>query len=341
MQSVVELKGLRQSGEGARRAALPFAAACSLALLGAGALAGWAPVGLSVVTVFLFAGPHNWFEFRYFVSRLPVSWGQSRNFFATAIAGVVLLTAGYAALPLLGSALVWSGSEWSTAAAVWNSLLIGWVALLVLLRGRLSPRRDWSWALPVGSSLVALNWLAPYALSLALVYLHPLVALWFLDRQLLRTRRSWSRAYRLCLLALPVVLCALWWKLAAAPPLLADDELSLRIVRHAGADMLAGVSSHLLVSTHVFLETLHYGVWLVAMPLAGAAAAPWRLRSIPLVRHPRGWPRLVVTALVLGAAAVIALWLCFAADYPTTRDIYFTVAVAHVLAEVPFLLRML
>ena len=42
-----------------------------------------------------------------------------------------------------------------------------------------------------------------------------------------------------------------------------------------------------------------------------------------------------------GAVAVIALWLCFHANYPITRDIYFTLAMAHVLAEIPFLLRAL
>jgi hypothetical protein len=35
------------------------------------------------------------------------------------------------------------------------------------------------------------------------------------------------------------------------------------------------------------------------------------------------------------------LWFGFSVDYATTRDIYFTVAIAHVLAEAPFLLRML
>ena len=33
------------------------------------------------------------------------------------------------------------------------------------------------------------------------------------------------------------------------------------------------------------------------------------------------------------------LWAFFLADYPLTRDVYFTVALLHVLAEVPFLLR--
>jgi predicted outer membrane lipoprotein len=185
-----------------------------------------------------------------------------------------------------------------------------------------------------------LNWLAPQAFSLALVYVHPLVALWFLDRQLRRTRPGWSRAYRVCLALLPLALAVLWWRLAASQPLADDGEVAFRIVRHAGAGVLAGVSTHLLVSTHVFLETLHYGVWLVGVPLAaGTGLLPWRAGGVPLVRHRRGWPRLIRALLAACAFAVVLLWACFLADYATTRDVYFTVAVTHVLAEVPFLLR--
>jgi len=38
---------------------------------------------------------------------------------------------------------------------------------------------------------------------------------------------------------------------------------------------------------------------------------------------------------------VLVLWIGFAADYTATRDLYFTIAIAHVLAEAPFLLKML
>jgi hypothetical protein len=321
--------------------AAPFALACACVLASSALLAGFAPLGLSVATVFLFAGPHNWVELRYFITRLPARLGRSRNFFALAAAGVFVLTASYGALALYANSSLWGGEELYAASAVWNSLLVAWVAALVLLRGRLS-RRDWTWALPAGSALIALNWLAPQMLSLSLVYLHPLVALWFLDRQLKRTRREWRRAYHLALALLPLALGLLWWRLASAQPIPGDDAVTLRILRHAGAGILPGVSTHLLVSTHVFLETLHYGVWLVAMPLvAGAFGMPWRLRSIPLVRHKDGWPRMIRTLLVAGAFAVVALGFCFLKDYATTRDVYFTVAMAHVLAEVPFLLRMI
>src|ERR1700752_2749513 len=66
-----------------------------------GALASWLPLQLSIASVFLFAGPHNWFEARYFLMRLPVRFGRSRNFFLVAFAGIGLLTLAYSALPLL------------------------------------------------------------------------------------------------------------------------------------------------------------------------------------------------------------------------------------------------
>ena len=34
-------------------------------------LAWWTPIAFPIVTVFLFAGPHNWLEARYFLTRLP------------------------------------------------------------------------------------------------------------------------------------------------------------------------------------------------------------------------------------------------------------------------------
>ncbi len=327
--------------------AWPFALVWLALVSAAALLAGWMPLRFSIITVFLFAGPHNWFELRYFLSRLPARLGRSRNFFCFAFAGVAFLLATYAALPFAAQAFAWSGDAWTFAVGTWNSLLILWLAALVWLRGRQSPRRDWSWSFAVAFALASANWLAPQVFSLGLVYLHPLVALWFLDRQLRRARPAWQCAYRLCLATLPLFVGLLWWQLAEAPALAADDAVALRITRHAGADILQGISSHLLVSTHVFLETVHYGVWLLALPLVGAGRgssgdAPWRIDSLPLARHARrGWPRLLRAALVVSAACVVLLWLAFLADYGTTRDLYFTLAMAHVLAEAPFLLRML
>ena len=328
-----------------------IACACLSALL-----ASWLPLQVSVVTVFLFAGPHNWFELRYFVMRLPVRFGKSRNFFLTAFAGIGFLTTAYVALPVLYSFSLWPDNAWPTILASWNTLLLLWLGLLVWLRGRQKTKRDWSWALPVALGLCSLNWLAPESFSLAIVYLHPLVALWFFDRHLRRTRPEWLRAYRRCLCILPLLLVGMIWQLTLTPSLPDDNGLFWRITQHAGAQLLPNISSHVLVAVHVFLEMLHYGVWLIALPLiapltkgARDQLSPtvsergriWDLRTVPLARHRCGFPKLVATALVFGVFLVAILWFGFAVDYATTRDVYFTVAIAHVLAEAPFLLKML
>jgi hypothetical protein len=337
---------------GARR----FVAALVVCCLAASLFASWLPLQVSIVTVFLFAGPHNWFELRYFLMRLPVRFGKSRNFFLTAFVGLVLLTSTYVSLPFYNAAS-WSSDGWLTIIAIWNSLLLLWLGSLIWLRGRQKPRADWSSVVPLILALGALNWFKPDLFSLAIVYIHPLIALWFLDRHLRRTRPEWLGAYRRCLCFLPLVLVIMIWQLSQTPPLADDNGLFWRITQHSGAELLPQVSSHVLVSVHLFLEMLHYGVWLLAVTLVGPLALTpstssttkrenpfiriWDLQSLPLVRHPKGFPKLVAGLLVVGLVLVCALWLGFSFDYATTRDIYFTVAIAHVLAEAPFLLRMI
>jgi hypothetical protein len=129
-------------------------------------------------------------------------------------------------------------------------------------------------------------------------------------------------------------------QLSRTDPLADDNGLFWRITQHSGAELLPKVSSHMLVSVHLFLEMLHYGVWIVALPLI-AGAKLWDVKTVPIARHPRGFPRTVAALLVFAVVAVAGLWLGFSIDYATTRDVYFTIAIAHVLAEAPFLLRML
>src|SRR3954454_2284307 len=130
------------------------------ALLSA-AFASWLPLQISIVTVFLFAGPHNWFEARYFLTRLPARFGRSRNFFIVAFSGIGLLTFAYVSLPALYYSNVWSGANWPNAIAVWNTLMICWIGGLVLMRARQKANRDWFWVLPIAFALCSLNWLSP------------------------------------------------------------------------------------------------------------------------------------------------------------------------------------
>jgi hypothetical protein len=128
------------------------------------------------------------------------------------------------------------------------------------------------------------------------------------------------------------VLAVLIWQLSQTSSLADDNGLFWRITQHSGAQLLPQLSSHMLVSVHLFLEMLHYGVWIVALPLLGPRFMDFR-------RKPNSLPR--TAWLVTGVVAVVILWVSFSRNFADTRDLYFTIAIAHVLAEAPFLLRML
>jgi hypothetical protein len=336
----------------ARPAGLTFGVCALGFVIGAAAVSGLLPIQFSIVSVFLCAGPHNWVEARYFISRLPARWGRLQAYFLFGFAGVFTLTAAFAGLPYVLEAIAARAeldaedraATFMSSYAVWNTLLVLWIATLVEARSRQNPRRDWGWVWPVAFVVIALAWIQPMLWDLSLVYLHPFVALWILDREIRRTRPEYRRVYHLCLLAIPVCLGLIWWNLAAAPNLPGDDLLSTRITQHAGSDYtdyLAGISSHCLVATHTFLEAVHYGVWLIAIPWLGRQTNLWSVAHMPLGRRSLTWTRALQVFLMLSAGVVIVLWVGFWQDYPVTRDVYFTLAMVHVLAEVPFLLRAL
>ncbi|MBY0512638.1 MAG: hypothetical protein K2P78_01850 [Gemmataceae bacterium] len=318
---------------------LPLALGIAALAAAAAALAGLVPVAFSIATVFLFAGPHNWLEARYVLGRLPARVGKLRGFFVASAAGVVGLTAGYAALPWVAELLpdpAWIGPLY----AAWNSVFVVWVAGLVWMRSRTNPRFDGGWVWPTALLILSGVWLSPLTLNVALVYVHPLVALVLLDRELRRSRPRWRRAYHVALLAVPLLMAVLWWRLHDAPNLAGTDQLTLAITNHAGAGYIDGASTHFLVAAHTFLEVVHYGAWVVLIPLVGLRSWPWELGTIPAARRGGRWARGVAAVLAGGLLVCGALWACFLLDYGTTRGVYFTAAMLHVLAEVPFLLRM-
>lgn len=314
-----------------------FVAACAAGA----AVIGAFPLELSIATIFLFAGVHNFMEFRYFAARIPLRWGRSRLYYTVGIGGVLVLASIYLTLYFASGNWLWSEYNWAIFAAAWNSAFVLWLGLLVYLRGKQRPKTDWAWAFPVAFLLAAFAWVVPQYWSLALVYVHPFVAMWFLERQIRRTRPEWLAAYHYCLATIPVFLVVLWLSLSGQQNLNEETNLFWRITQHAGSGILPGVSSHLLVATHVFLESIHYFVWILLIPLVDRRAVPWRLGDIPLFAKKGGFPRLVVGAIAVSGLLVAALWFGFSVDYTTTRDVYFAIAIAHVLAEFPFLIKML
>ena len=323
--------------KGAHVLFLAFVSSCAVAA----ALIGSFPLAASIVTIFLFAGVHNFMEARYFAARLPLRWGRSKLFYSVGIGGVVVLAAAYLTLYFASGNWLWSNESWLSLTATWNTAFVLWLGLLFFLRGKQRPKSDWAWAFPAAFLLAALAWLVPQYWSLSLVYMHPFIAMWFLERQIRRTRPEWLRAYHWCLASIPVFLVVIWATLSGKPDLSEESNLFWRITQHAGSQILPGISSHLLVAIHVFLESIHYFVWILLIPLVDRKAIPWRLNNIPVFAKRGGFPRLVVAIIILSVVVIVGLWFGFAVDYTTTRDVYFAFAIAHVLAEFPFLIKML
>lgn len=317
---------------GGRAFAVAFVAFVAVAAVLAAAL----PLALSIAIVFLFAGPHNLLEARYMLGRLPARAGRLLPFFVAAAGGAILLAASFAVLPWWAA----SAGHFRVLHAAWNAAFVGWVAMLVVMRSRTAPRFDAAWVPPAAAVVALVQWPWPAVFGLALVFLHPLVALAVLHRELRRSRPEWLPAWRFAAAAVPLAACSVWVATSLSPDLAVQSPLAASVVRHAGTDVLAFAPARSVVATHAFLELVHYGVWIVVLPLVGLASPPWRIDTVPLARRGRAWARGLAVALGCGGLAVAVLWACFSIDYATTRHVYLTVAVLHVLAEFPFLLRM-
>lgn len=295
-----------------------------------------APIGVSIVAVFLLAGPHNWMEAQYFLKRMPARWGSLTPYFSLGLSGSLFLAGMFATLPWLA---VDNAENSAVMVAIWNTLLTVWIVWLATLRSRQNPRREWPFLVPIGYTLIAINWLSPLAWSLALVYLHPVLALVFLDRELQRQLPVWRKSFRFGVLLIPLCLTFMAARWAGGPDVPGTDLLTWQITHHAGAGIVPQLSTHFLVAAHVFLELLHYMVWIVVIPLINRRNVFRWTRDVPLARRSPNWRRLVATVVAFGAVLMLLLWASFLTDYAWTRNVYFTVAILHFLMEIPFLLR--
>lgn len=318
------------------RAATIFAALCVGAIVSAATLAGLAPIGLSIFAVFLFAGPHNWMEFRYFLSRMPSRWGSRSTFYRTALVGCLALSLAFVGVAVASRTLSLTPTAASLSSSLWMSGLIAWLATLGTMRVR-ERQGDPTWIIGLALVGVGFAWLFPGYGELALVFLHPCVALVFFDRLLRRHRPAWRPIWRGAMALVPMAVLGFAAIAVWSPPLQGTDAMTARLTSQAGAGFLPFVSPRFLVSTHAFLELLHYGVWIVAAPLLVRGQVPWNVDLTPLAKSACSWKWALRVVVYGGALAAVALWLCFFANYGLTRDVYFTVAIVHVLAEFAFL----
>src|SRR5260221_12415822 len=87
----------------------------------AGAAIGSFPLAASIATIFLFAGVHNFMEFRYFAARMPLRWGRSRLFYSVGIGGVIVLAAAYLTLHFMSGEWLWSLESSTILTSAWDT----------------------------------------------------------------------------------------------------------------------------------------------------------------------------------------------------------------------------
>jgi hypothetical protein len=289
-------------------------------------LVGCRPVAWAIASVLLFAGPHNLQEARYILGRLPARPGKLWPYALVSVSGWAALSVGFISLFLV--------PDPTFGARLWDALLILWVATLAQLRSRENPRRSFPWLWPVAALLILVGVGAPGPFSVALVYIHPLTAVWLADREMHAQRHPWRVAWRR---ALPWLGVGLLLTISLALPISTEqlDGDSFRGLVDLPGDTQAWLAGH------VYLECVHYGVWIVLLPLVAASFGRHRLEKMPLLRKASWRIKAARVGFALGAVAVVALWWAFRWDYAATRSLYFTLAVGHVLVEYPFLLRTL
>jgi hypothetical protein len=305
---------------------------------GSAAFAGFAPGWFTIAAVVVFGGAHNWVELRYFLSRLPSRLGPLRPFFITSFTGAVLLAGTEIATMVLSHHHVITGRDTSMILLIWNESLIGWVFALSTLRYRKSP----DLRLAVGLALVCSlsNLLSPHMFMVAVTFLHPLCGLWIFERELRRTRKSWLNAYHRCLLAIPPCILFIIYLLQGTT----SDIVSTKFLSDntsGGFSIFPDNLAPMFMALYGFMQMVHYGIWIVAMPIATSGWRRWRLDNIPVARNKPALMRTLAVAVpLLGVLAMPALWLGYKLDYTTTNEIYITVATLHVIAEIAFMFWM-
>lgn len=273
------------------------------------------------MSVALFAGPHNWMEFRYLLGRLPGRTGKLRNFFICSSVGILGLGLTSFLVTFTGSGLL---------ARIWDTLLVIWVLSLCSLRARENPPRDWWWLTPLGLGLAGWIWISPWSFALALILGHPILALILCERELFAFRRPEQADYRYFLSFVPVGV------LVIAVFCLTKDPSNAPLTSF----LTSQNTSVLFVGAHTYLELLHYGVWILILPYLAHSTGRVRLDLFPALK--KAPKRLILARWVLltGVLVGLGLWAGFAYDYDTTRDLYFQLAIFHVLVEFPFLVRL-
>jgi hypothetical protein len=200
---------------------------------------------------------------------------------------------------------------------------------------RLARRR--AAVLAAAIALAYAAWSSPVITSYAIMHAHNVVALAVLVALARHRRTAWA----LTTAALATTAVILTGALDAVLPMRALDQISGYVLPDAAFDAWPTAACARLALTFVFLQGVHYAVWLRLIP---AVVRPHRgMRGFGAsVRALERDCTIPVTAIVAAAAlALPAMAILGASDAATLRDLYVRLAGGHAYLELAVLARWL
>lgn len=293
-------------------------------LVGAGvalAVASGSPFAVAALGLMAFGALHIALELRYVIGRFgSVLRGPFLSWLVTLTAAIVI------ARGLTGVV------GWTLRAEIVLGFGIVAVGCWYALTGG---ARIIGFALVIAGLVASLAWPAGYIV--VLTHLHnlvPLAFLWDWSRRLAHGRGWFLAANLVWAVAIPLAI------LLGTIPITHIAPTWLAPLVGNGSGLIAAASPGLTgepglryLTVFAFMQTMHYLIWIVFLPLAAPDATTSFDRLVPALRGWRIW------ALGLGIAAVLGM--VFASHYPTGKALYSLIAACHVYIEFPLLIVLL
>jgi hypothetical protein len=283
-----------------------------------------AAIGLAAAFATSLAAPMAWFVWAPLVLGVPHVLADVRYLILAPYRPVALRRRdGVLAVGLVGTAAV-------AAPALGAAVVVGAVALAP---GRATRRR--AAVLAAGLALACAAWAAPVVTSYAIMHAHNVVALAVLGA--IAGRVGWGVG------AGALALVGLVWTgaLDAAMPSRALDGVARYVLPDVALAAWSTAACARVAVTFVFLQGVHYAVWLRLIPAALRAHGGLRGFGASVRALERDCTAPIAAAVAVVALALPALALVGASDAATLRELYVRLAGGHAYLELAVLARWL
>ena len=216
-----------------------------------------------------------------------------------------------------------------------------WLGAIVVIGAVvLTPAADARRRAAVLAAAIALAytaWSSPVITSYVMMHVHNLVALVVLAGLAGRRRVGWGLAGG----ALAIAAAVLSGRLDAALPMHALDELAAYVLPDAALAQWTTAACARVALTFVFLQGVHYAVWLRLIPAAMRPHGGMRGFGASVRALERDCTAPIIAIVAAAALALPALAVVGASDAATLRELYVQLAGGHAYLELAVLARWL